>query len=103
MAGTRRVITTIGILQILAWGSSFYLLTILAPAITAQTGWPSAFVVSGLSLALLVAGLVSPPVGHTIQRFGGRPVLAASSVLFAIGLASLRSHQFCLSILPVGA
>lgn len=89
MAGTRRVITTIGILQILAWGSSFYLLTILAPAITAQTGWPSAFVVSGLSLALLVAGLVSPRIGHTIQRFGGRPVLAASSVLFAIGLCIL--------------
>lgn len=88
-AGARRVITTLGVLQILAWGSSFYLLTVLAPAITSQTLWPSAFVVGGLSLALLIAGLVSPRIGHTIQRFGGRPVLAASSLLFATGLAIL--------------
>lgn len=86
---SRSVVITLGIFQILAWGSSFYLLTVLAPAIIAQTQWPSAFVVGGLSMALLVAGLVSPRIGHTIQRFGGRPVLAASSVLFATGLITL--------------
>ena len=86
---SRSVVITLGIFQILAWGSSFYLLTVLAPAIIAQTQWPSAFVVGGLSMALLVAGLVSPRIGHTIQRFGGRPVLATSSLLFAIGLITL--------------
>lgn len=86
---SRKVVVTLGLFQILAWGSSFYLLTVLAPAIITQTQWPSAFVVGGLSLALLVAGLVSPRIGHTIQHFGGRPVLAASSLLFASGLSLL--------------
>lgn len=83
------VITTLGLLQILAWGSSFYLLGVLAPAIAKDTGWPLAGVVGGLSIAFLLAGLVSPLVGRTIQKHGGRPVLAISSVVLAAGLALL--------------
>lgn len=93
----RRVVFTLGSLQILAWGSSFYLLGVLAPAIATDTGWSIASVVGGISTALLVAGIVSPRIGHLIQTHGGRPVLAASSLLFASGLAVLASAP----ILPV--
>src|SRR5262249_18446587 len=55
--------------------------------IVAETGWSLAWVVGGTSLGLLVAGLISPRVGRVIDRHSGRPVLAASSVLFAAGLA----------------
>jgi MFS family permease len=75
--------------QILAWGSSYYLPAVLAGPITADTGWPLPWVVGGLSLGLLVAGLVSPHVGRAIERTGGRPVLAASSVVLGTGLAGL--------------
>lgn len=85
----RRIVFTLGSLQILAWGSSFYLLSVLAPAITRDTGWSTAAVVGGISLALLTAGIVSPRVGHLIQAHGGRPVLATSSLLFATGLGLL--------------
>lgn len=85
------VITTLGLLQILAWGSSFYLLGVLAPAIAKDTGWPLAGVVGGLSIAFLIAGLVSPRVGRAIQKHGGRPVLAISSVVLAAGLALLAA------------
>jgi predicted MFS family arabinose efflux permease len=44
-------------------------------------------VVGGVSIGLLVGGLVSPAVGDVIARVGGRRVLAASSMLFALGLA----------------
>lgn len=57
------VITVVGIEQILAWGSSYYLLTVLAPPIAADTGWPLPWIIGGLSAGLLVAGLVSPRVG----------------------------------------
>jgi hypothetical protein len=80
------VIVTLGVFQILAWGSSFYLLGVLALPIAADTGWPSAGIIGGLSLALLIAGIVSPKVGHAIQLYGGRPVLALSSVSMAAGL-----------------
>ena len=41
--------------------------------------------VSGTSIGLLVAGLISPRVGAIIDRHGGRPVLALSSLLYAAG------------------
>ena len=41
----------------------------------------------------LVAGLVSPRVGRAIGEYGGRPVLAASAVLLAVGLALLGASQ----------
>jgi hypothetical protein len=74
------VITTLGLTQIFAWGSSYYLLAVLAKPIAADTGWPLSLVVGGVSLGLLAAGTISPRVGRAIDRHGGRPVLGASSV-----------------------
>jgi MFS family permease len=85
----RVVIATLGITQILAWGSSFYLPAVLAKPIAADTGWSLGWVVGGLSLGLLAAGLVAPKVGRTIDAKGGRPVLTAGSILLGSGLATL--------------
>jgi MFS family permease len=87
--GLLAVIPVLGVTQILAWGSSYYLLAVLAQPIAGDTGWPLAWVVGGLSLGLLIAGVVSPRVGDSIQRMGGRLVLAASAVFLALGLIGL--------------
>lgn len=84
-----RIVATLGFMQILAWGSSFYLPAVLAAPIANDTGWPAAAVVGGLSWSLLVGGLASPRIGRIIDARGGRPVLTASSLLFAAGLAGL--------------
>ncbi len=91
MAAARRwpVISALGVVQILAWGSSFYLPAVLAGPVAASTGWPLAWVVGGLSLGLLVAAFASPHVGAAIYRHGGRPVLAFAALLLAAGLATL--------------
>lgn len=83
----RVVISALGIAQILAWGTSFYFPAVFATAIVADTGWSLGWVVSGTSIGLLVAGLISPQVGRIIDRHGGRPVLLASSLFYAAGLA----------------
>jgi MFS family permease len=85
----RAIIPVLGVTQILAWGSSYYLLAVLARPITSDTGWPLAWVVGGLSLGLLVASIVSPRVGDSIQHLGGRLVLATSAVFLAVGLIGL--------------
>jgi MFS family permease len=87
------LITVLGIGQIFAWGSSYYLLAVLAKPIADDTGWPLAWVVGGVSVGLLVAGIVSPRVGRTIQHRGGRPVLAVSTILLAVGLGVLAIAQ----------
>jgi predicted MFS family arabinose efflux permease len=83
------VITALGIAQILGWGTSFYFPAVLAGPIVADTGWSLAWVVGGVSIGLLTAGLIAPRVGVIIDRRGGRPVLAASSLLYAVGLAGI--------------
>jgi MFS family permease len=83
------VISALGITQILAWGSTYYLLAVLAEPIARETGWPLAMVVGGLTLGLIAASIVSPRVGNAIQATGGRPVMSASSLIMAAGLAGL--------------
>ncbi|RVU13110.1 MFS transporter [Methylobacterium oryzihabitans] len=79
------VISALGVVEILAWGSSFYLPAVLAGPIAADTGWPLAWVVGGLSMGLLVAAFASPRVGIAVHRHGGRPVLALAALLLATG------------------
>jgi MFS family permease len=80
------VIAALGVIEILAWGSSFYLPAVVAGPVAAEAGWPLAWVVGGLAFGLLVAALVSPHVGVAIYRHGGRPVLAGAALLLAAGL-----------------
>ena len=81
----RIVIPALGITQILAWGSTFYLLAVLAPLIARDTGWTFDLIVGGVSVGLFVAGLAAPRVGRLIAQKGGRPVLAIGAVLMAAG------------------
>lgn len=88
------LVSLLGLSQIFAWGTTFYLPAVLAVPISEGTGWSLAVVVAGLSWALLLAGSLAPRVGRTIDRHGGRAVLTASSVLIALGLSllSLAEH-----------
>ncbi len=88
LAPARRwpVISALGVVEIFTWGSTFYLMTVLAKPIAADTGWPHAGVIGALSAALLAAGIASPAVGAAIARRGGREVLAAGCLLIAAGL-----------------
>lgn len=83
----RVTIPLLGIAQILSWGSSYYLLAVLAKPISADTGWPLPWIVGGGSIGLLCSGIAAPFVGRMIDRFGGRPTMAAGSLLIGAGLA----------------
>ncbi|AXQ93462.1 MFS transporter [Cereibacter azotoformans] len=89
MSSQARLAAALGVVQILAWGSSYYLMAVLATPIAADTGWPLPWVVGSLSVGLLVAGLASPLVGRTIARHGGRPVLVAGCLAISAGLMML--------------
>jgi MFS family permease len=83
------IVTTIGVGQILAWGSTYYLPAVLSVPIARETGWPLAWLFGALSLGLVASGLVSPRVGRLIQLHGGRPVLAGAAVLIGLGQLGL--------------
>ncbi|MEA2778266.1 MAG: hypothetical protein QOF90_3672 [Acetobacteraceae bacterium] len=83
------VVSTLGITQTLAWGSTYYLPAIFADPISLELQLSKAWFFGIFSAALLLSGLLGPLAGRTIDRHGGRDVLAATSLIFAAGLALL--------------
>ena len=87
------VVAALGTTQTLAWASSYYLPAILADDMAASAGVPRAWVFGAFSGALLLTAALGPWVGRTIDRRGGRGVLAASNLVFAIGLVVLGASN----------
>ncbi|ESQ89544.1 hypothetical protein ABAC460_11755 [Asticcacaulis sp. AC460] len=81
------VVSGLGLGQLIAFGTSLYLLTALSAPIVADTGWPLEWVVGGYSLGILVSAAVSVVVGRYVGAGWGHRVLAFSSLVFATGLA----------------
>lgn len=88
-SGSLPVITALGTTQTIAWASSYYLPAILAAPIARDLGLSPTSVFAALSGALIIAGLLGPRVGHAIDTFGGRGLLAISNLLFTAGLLLL--------------
>ncbi len=82
-------VVALGTAQTLAWASSYYLAAILAAPMARELGVGTATVFAAFSAALVVSALVGPTAGRAIDRWGGRPVLMGTSLVFAIGLAAL--------------
>jgi predicted MFS family arabinose efflux permease len=79
-------IVLLGILQVLVWGGSFFLMAVMADPIIEETGWASQWVYGALSLSILVSAVLAPLISRLIARYGGRPILASSGLGVAIGL-----------------
>lgn len=88
-AGPLTVVIALGTAQTIAWASSYYLPAILAAPIAGDLGLAPTYVFGALSGALIVSGLLGPRVGHAIDTFGGRSLLAVSNLVFAAGLLLL--------------
>ena len=84
--GPWRAVPVLGVTQIISWGSIFYTPVLIVPLIAAERGWSIAFAMGGFSVGLLTAGLVSPLVGRSIDRFGGHVVMTVGSLIGALGL-----------------
>lgn len=78
-------------LQVLVWGGSFFLMAVMADPIIKETGWESQWVYGALSLSILVSAMLAPMISRFIARYGGRPILASSGLVVAIGLFMMAS------------
>src|SRR5690349_2110527 len=82
-------VAALGSAQTLAWASSYYLPAMLATPMAKDLGVSTPTIFAAFSLALVVSALLGPYAGRAIDRWGGRPVLIGTNVVFALGLASL--------------
>ena len=103
---SRRTILCLGAAQLVAWGTSYYLIGVFGEHIAGATGWSRSFTYGGFSIGLLVMGLVSSWAGRAVDRHGGLPVLASGSLLNAAGCLALAcTHHpvvYCLAWIVLG-
>ena len=82
-------VATLGTAQTLAWASTYYLPAMLAAPMARELGVSMPTVFMAFSVALIVSALIGPFAGRAIDKWGGRPVLLVSNLVFAVGLAAL--------------
>lgn len=90
LPGRRRspwtVVVALGITQITAWGSIYYVFALLLTHLERDLAIGKETAVGAFSLALLISGVLAPAIGRRIDQRGGRGIMVAGSVLGGIGL-----------------
>lgn len=99
MPANSRTVVALGLTQVIAWGSTYYLPAVLAQPIASDLGIGSSWLFAMFSGAILLSAAIAPRVGRSIDRHGGRPALATSSVVLAVGLTCLAMSQGPASLL----
>ncbi|HEX4986587.1 MAG TPA: MFS transporter [Burkholderiales bacterium] len=83
------LIAVLGATEIISYGSVFYSFSLLMEPLQAALGASRGTVVGAFSVALAVAGLCAMRIGSTIDRIGGRTVMALGSAASALLLVAL--------------
>lgn len=86
------LISALGVSQIVAWGSFYYVFVSARDPISAEFGWTKAQLDGALSVALAVTGLCSYARGRWIDLYGGRRLMIAGAVaggLLLVGWAQV--------------
>jgi MFS family permease len=86
-----RTVAVLGAAQTLAWASTYYLPAMLAAPMARDLGVSMPTVFAAFSVALIISALLGPFAGRSIDRWGGRPVLMTTNLVFALGLAALAA------------
>ena len=89
MSAARRTIGILSFTQIASWGALYYAFAVLALDIQRDLRLTAETAFAAFSWSLLVAGVIATPIGALVDRHGGRYVMAAGSLVSAIGLAWL--------------
>jgi MFS family permease len=76
-----RVVAVLSVTEITSWGVLYYAFPVLAPAISADTGWSMTRLTAAFSASLLTAAVLGVAVGAAVDRFGPRPVMGTGSLL----------------------
>ncbi len=93
MTRVGRATAVLAFTQITGWGTTFYVPAIFGAQMGRDVGLPSELVYAGVTLCVVISGLLSPLLGPRLDRYGAPHFMAAGSVLMAVGLVLLSQAQ----------
>jgi predicted MFS family arabinose efflux permease len=89
MVSLTPLVAALGIAQIISWGTLYYAVGVLGPAMRAELHVGELFLFGAFTAGLFVSGALAPLAGRLIDGRGGRLVLSGGSVLGALAMALL--------------
>ncbi len=81
-----RLVWPLSTVQLISWGTLYYSFSLFLTPMERDLGWQRSELTGGLTLGIVIAGLVSPVVGRLIDRGHARLVMTLGSLLGAASL-----------------
>jgi len=107
MPGLTGLVAALGVAQIISWGTLYYSISVLGPAMREELGVSEVLLFGAFTAGLVVSGALAPLAGRMIDRRGGRAVMSAGSIVGAISMmvlaAATRREVFVAGWLIAGA
>jgi hypothetical protein len=89
----RRATAVLAVSQVIGWGTTFYLPAIFGADMARDLGLSSEFVFAGVTLFVIMMGLLGPSYGRLLDRRGAPPFMAVGSGVTALALFSLANAE----------
>lgn len=97
------LVSALGVGQIVAWGSFYYVFVSLRDPMGAELGWTKAQIDGALSVVLAVTGLCSYARGRWVDRYGGKRMMtlgafAGAGLLFGWSHVTQLWHLYAICV-----
>jgi predicted MFS family arabinose efflux permease len=89
------LVAGLGAAQLIAWGTLYYAIAVIGEPMGTELGLTRGHVFGAFAWSMVISGVLAPWAGRTLDRIGGRVVLASSAIVGALGFVVLaRAHSF---------
>jgi MFS family permease len=82
------IVWTLAVTETISWGILYYAFAVFLVPMQTELGWSTPEITGAYSLALLVTMILSPPLGHWLDRSGPRVPMTLGSVLGTVLLVA---------------
>jgi len=106
---TTRAIAGLGFTQIVGWGTTYLMPSVLGRDLQRDLGLSPELVFAGITVMFAISAVCSPRVGKIVDRLGARSLMATGSLVYALSLAGLASAQgpvsyfACWAVMGIGS
>lgn len=100
---TARVTMGLGFTQIVGWGTTYLMPSVLGRHLQDDLGLSPELVFAGITVMFAVSAICSPRIGRIVDRTGARSLMAVGSLIYAMALAGVSMSQGAVSYLACWA
>lgn len=93
LSPTVRVTLGLGFTQIVGWGTTYLMPSVLGRQFQEALGLSPELVFGGITVMFAVSAVCAPRIGKVVDRIGARGLMAAGSVVYALSLVALAMSQ----------